>query len=66
MEKEDSSYSMNTDASYCSTVLSRNERKKWDYLCRQQQEEAASMKQDEDHVEALISRLKNNMTNPFD
>ena len=66
MKKEDSSYSMDTDASYCSTVLSRNERKKWDYLCRQQQEEAASMKQDEDHVEALISRLKNNMTNPFD
>ena len=24
------------------------------------------MKQDEDHVRALISRLKNNMTNPFD
>ena len=24
------------------------------------------MKQDEDHVRALISRLKNNMTNPCD
>ena len=31
-----------------------------------QQEKAASMKQDEDHVTALISHLKNNMTNPFD
>ena len=31
-----------------------------------QQEKAASMKQDEDHVRALISHLKNNMTNPFD
>ena len=31
-----------------------------------QQGKAASMKQDEDHVMALISHLKNNMTNPFD
>ena len=31
-----------------------------------QQEKAASMKQGEDHVRALISHLKNNMTNPFD
>ena len=30
------------------------------------QQEKASMKQDEDHVMALISHLKNNMTNPFD
>ena len=31
-----------------------------------QQEKAASMNKDKDHVGALISRLKNNMTNPFD
>ena len=31
-----------------------------------QQEKATSMKQDEDHVMALISHLKNNMTDPFD
>ena len=31
-----------------------------------QQEKAASMKQDEDHVRALISHLKNSMTNLFD
>ena len=57
---------MDTDASYCS---SRKERKKWDYLCRQQcssSRKAASMKQVEDHVRALISHLKNNTTNPFD
>ena len=31
-----------------------------------QQEKTASMKQDEDLVRALISHLKNNMTNPSD
>ena len=31
-----------------------------------QQEKAASMKQGEDHVKALISHLKNNITNSFD
>ena len=31
-----------------------------------QQEKAASVKQDDDHVRALISHLKNNMENPFD
>ena len=31
-----------------------------------QEEKAASMKQNEDHVRALISHLNNNMTNPFD
>ena len=31
-----------------------------------QHEKAASRKQDGDHVRALISHLKNNMTNPFD
>ena len=31
-----------------------------------QQEKTASMKQNEDHVRALISHLKNNMANPFD
>ena len=35
VKKEASSYSMDTDESYCSTVLSRNERKIWDYVCRQ-------------------------------
>ena len=31
-----------------------------------QQEKAASMKQDEHNIRALISHLKNNTTNPFD
>ena len=31
-----------------------------------QQEKAASMNQDEDHVRTLIIHLKNDMTNPFD
>ena len=31
-----------------------------------QQEKAALMKRDEDHIRALISHLNNNMTNPFD
>ena len=31
-----------------------------------QEEKAASVKQDEDHVRAFISNLKNNTTNPFD
>ena len=66
VKKPVSSYSMDTDASYSSTVLSRSERKKWDYHCRHQQEKAASIKQDEDHVRALINHLKNIMTNPSD
>ena len=67
-KKEASPYSIDTDASYRSTVLSRNERKKWDYLLQTTVfiSKAASMKQDKYHVRALISHLKDNMTHLFD
>ena len=68
-EKGASSYSMDTDASYCSTELSCNERKKWDYLSRQQCSSARKGSINETRwrsCQGINQSLKNNKTNPSD
>ena len=60
---------MDTDESFCSTVLTRNERKKWDYLCRQQCSSARECSISETRWRSCLcinQSFEKTIWNPFD